>query len=128
MSHIVREVREETVEDDAIVENSRQTANSEHGTIVLARVIYFIGGVIMSLIAIRILLSLLGANQANAFADLIYTLSYPFVAPFFGLFNYTMKYGVSRLEFESIIALIVWGLITMALARLAVIGNRTVNQ
>lgn len=98
---------------------------AEYGMIVVARVILLIGGVIMALIALRIALSLLGANQDNAFASFIYDVSLPFVAPFFGLFNYTMRYGVSRFEFESLIALVAWGLLASILARLVTIGTKT---
>jgi hypothetical protein len=70
------------------------------------------------LIAIRFVLSLLGANPDNMFADLIYSLSYPLVAPFFGLFGYTLQYGVARFEFESLVAMLVYGLVGYGLARM----------
>lgn len=107
MTKIVKEIREEPT----VVEDRERGLTAE-------RVVWFIGGVIMALIALRIVLSLLGANEDNAFASLIYGLSYPFVAPFFGLFNYRMQYGVSRFEFESVVALIVWWLVTYGIARL----------
>jgi hypothetical protein len=113
MARVVREVREEpttTTTHTTVTENAAEPRAE--------RIVYFLGGVVMALIGLRIILSLLGANQANAFASLIYNLSYPFVAPFFGLFNYHMQYGVSRFEFESLIALIVWGIITLAIAKL----------
>lgn len=124
MSQIVREVRERTVEDNIDTVHKDNVVTDEHTMTVIERVIYYIGGFIMAIIALRILLSLLGANQENAFANLIYTISYPFVAPFFGLFNYDMEYGVSRFEFESLVAIAVWGLITVAVAKLVTIGSR----
>jgi YggT family protein len=124
MAQVVREVRERTVDDDRVVDDRPTAATGDYTMSVLERVIYFIGGFIMAMIALRILLSLLGANRGNAFASLIYNISYPFVAPFFGLFNYDMQYGVARFEFESVVALIVWGLITVAIARLVTIGRR----
>lgn len=119
-------VREVTKVTEETVSDNRATVDrdGEHSITVIQRIIYFLGGVILALIGLRILLSLLGANQDNTFADLIYNLSYPFVAPFFGLFNYEMQYGVSRFEFESLIALIVWALIIGALARLVAIPSR----
>jgi YggT family protein len=124
MAQVVREVRERTVDDDRVVDDRPVAATGDYTMSVIERVVYFIGGFIMAMIALRILLSLLGANRGNAFASLIYNISYPFVAPFFGLFNYDMQYGVARFEFESVIALIVWGLITVAVARLVTIGRR----
>ncbi len=124
MARIVREVREvsdQNVSDEPV----GPTEQSEYGMTVAERIIYYIGGFIMAIIALRILLALLGANRGNAFASLIYNLSYPFVAPFFGLFNYRVQYGVSRFEFESLVALVVLGLVTMAIAKLVTIGSRS---
>lgn len=87
------------------------------------RVIYFIGGLLVVLLALRVLLSLLGANRENTFADLIYSITYPFVAPFFGLFGYTVQYGVSRFEVETVVAILVYLAITAALAWLVTIGR-----
>jgi YggT family protein len=123
MAQVVREVRERSVDNDVVTEQPVAQPAVPAST-VAERVIYYIGGFIMAIIALRIILSLLGANRGNAFASLIYGISYPFVAPFFGLFNYQMQYGVARFEFESLVALIVWGLITVALAKLVTLGSR----
>ncbi len=101
-----------------------ETTPVEHSTNVAARIISFIGGVIMALLALRFILMLLGANRGNGFVDFIYSASYPFAAPFFGIFNYQEQFGVSRFEFETLIAILFYGLITWALARLVTIGNR----
>jgi hypothetical protein len=72
-------------------------------------------------------LSLLGANPANAFASFIYGITYPFVAPFYGLFGYQLQLGVARFEFETIIAMIVWGIVGYGLAKImSGFGRRTV--
>lgn len=128
MAQVVREVRERTINNDTETDTGVTDARDEYKMTVAQRVVYWIGGFILAIIGLRILLSLLGANEGNAFASLIYGLSYPFVAPFFGLFNYDMQYGVSRFEFESVVAMIVWGLITMAVARLVTIGSRRPND
>ena len=91
---------------------------------VVERVIYLVGGILLGLMAIRFLLSLLGANRGNGFADFIYGVTYPFVAPFFGLFNYDVQYGRSRFEFETLVAMVVYALIMVVLARLVTIGSR----
>ena len=82
------------------------------------RLIDWVTSALLAVLAIRFVLSLLGANTANAFASLIYGLSYPFVAPFFGLFGYHMQYGVARFELETLIAMLVYGLVGYGLARL----------
>jgi len=123
MAQVVKEVRQSVVSDDGVDVPQKKVVD-EHGTDVAERIVYFIGGLIMALLALRFLLSLMGANRGNAFASMIYSVSYPFAAPFFGLFNYQANYGVSRFEFETLIAILVWGLVTLAVARLLTIGRR----
>ena len=91
---------------------------------VAERIVYLIGGVLLSLLAIRFLLSLLGANRENGFADFIYTVTHPFVSPFFGLFGYDMQYGVSRFEIETVIAILVYALLIALIARIATVTRR----
>jgi hypothetical protein len=90
----------------------------------IARIISLIGGLIMASLAIRFLLSLLAANRANPFASFIYTVSHPFVAPFFGLFNYNEQLGAMRFEFETLIAIVFWGFVTWMVTRLLTLGMR----
>lgn len=93
------------------------------GSTVAVRIIWFIAGAILILLAFRFVLALLGANPANAFANFIYTTSYPFVAPFFGLFSYDRQYGVSRFEIYTLVAMAVYAVIAWGLARLFTIGE-----
>jgi uncharacterized protein YggT (Ycf19 family) len=111
-----------TVEDSADTTPNR--ANTEPDPATLGeRIVTFLGGILVTLLAIRVLLSLLGANRGNPFADFIYSVTYPFAAPFFGLFGYEVEYGVSRLEIETIFAIIFYAFLTMILARLFTIGR-----
>lgn len=97
---------------------------TEHRMTVAERVIYLVGGIVLGLMAIRFLLSLFGANRVNGFADFIYSVTHPFVSPFFGLFNYTEQFGRSRFEFETLIAIAFYGLVMVVLARLVTLGSR----
>ncbi len=81
-----------------------------------ARIIYFVFGVIESLIAIRAVLRLLGARETG-FASFIYGITGPFVAPFQGLFN-EPDFGSSVIELSSLLAIIVYALLAYALVRL----------
>lgn len=96
----------------------------EYGMNVAARIVYFVGGVIMTLLVIRFLLVLLGANSGAGFAQFIYSVSHPFVAPFFNLFSYREQFGAARFEWGTLVALIVYLLATGLLARLVTIGSR----
>jgi uncharacterized protein YggT (Ycf19 family) len=92
---------------------------------VFSQVVWFVAGVILILLAFRFLLSLLGANTTNSFAHFIYSTSHPFVAPFFGLFNYNnIQYGVSRFEVYTLVAMLVYAAAAWILAYLFNIGRR----
>lgn len=116
MAEVYREVHETTDEPVA--------ASRTDGLNIVARIIYLLGGILLALLGIRFLLSLLGANRGNGFADFIYSTSHPFVSPFFGLFNYQEQFGRSRFEYETLIAMLVYGLVTILLVRLVTIGSR----
>jgi YggT family protein len=119
MATVYKEVRSDTVEEAPVT-----TERQEYGMNVAARIVYFLGGLLISLLAVRFLLSLLGANASAGFADFIYTITYPFVAPFFGLFSYDVQYGVSKFELGTLIAIVVYAIATALLGRLVTIGSR----
>ncbi len=93
------------------------------GATLAERIIWYIAGVLLVLLAFRFVLALLGANPSNGFADFIYSTSHPFVAPFFGLFGYNLQYGVSRFETYTLIAMAVYAIVAWGLARLATISQ-----
>jgi hypothetical protein len=78
----------------------------------------------MALLGLRFMLALLGANASNGFVSFIYDISRPFAAPFFGIFNYDTRLGVSRFEFETLIALVVYAVATWALTYLLTMTRR----
>jgi YggT family protein len=82
------------------------------------QMIYWIFGLIEGLIAIRFVLKALGANPSAGFAEFIYGITAPLVAPFAGLFGNPATQG-SVLEVHSIVALIVYALLAWLLAKLA---------
>ena len=99
-------------------------ANQDHTQNVAARAIWYVAGVIIVLLAFRFLLSLLGANTSNAFANFIYSVSHPFVAPFFSLFSYNnYHYGVSRFEVYTLVAMLVYSVVAWGLVRLVTINR-----
>ncbi len=120
MAQAVREVRRHTVVRDDRIEPTLLVEEPYTA----ARVIYLIGSLIVALLGLRFILALLGASQGSAFVNFVYTTSHPFVAPFFGMFNYHEQFGVSRFEIETLIAILVYGLITWALVQITTIGQR----
>ncbi len=125
MADTYREVQEKTVTEQP---SDSVNAKSEYRMTVAERIVYFVGGILLTLLGLRFLLSLLGADRGNGFADFIYTVSHPFVAPFFGLFNYNEQYGQSRFEFETLIAIMVYAIVMVIIARLVTIGSRRADR
>lgn len=93
-------------------------------SVLVARIVYFIFGLIIAFIAVRFVLLLLAANEGNAFVDFVYGVSGVFVAPFYGIFGNTPQFGASVLDISSIVAMIVYALIAWAIVSLATIGSR----
>ena len=125
MAEIENEVRESTVVGDGTVAR-KQVVTSHNSATPYAKaqqVIYLILGIIEALLAIRIVLSLLGANQGNGFAQLIYGVTAPMVAPFFGLFGYTFQSGIARFEIETVVAMVVYALVAWVIAKIISIGR-----
>lgn len=109
------------VQNGVVTETTRaQSAGSGAKAEMIVR---FLFGVLLSVLAIRFVFALLGADQTNAFANFIYQLSYPFVAPFFGIFGYTFKYGVSRFEFETLVAMAIYALVGYGVSKLVSIAR-----
>ena len=76
------------------------------------RIVWFVVGLLVTLLLVRVVLALLGANLENQFANLIYVVTDPFVVGFRGLLQVSQfQAGVSRLELETLVAAVVYGLI-----------------
>jgi hypothetical protein len=113
------EVRQtnEQVGNTTVQRESVATQRAVPGVVIAQRVVYYIGGFIIALLALRMLFQLLGANQGSDFVGFIYGLSGLFVAPFFGIFG-EPTFGQSHFETSTLVAIIVWGLITWGVAKL----------
>lgn len=128
MSERVEEVKSldsngnKSVKTTTVRDVDSQTATS--GPAIAARIVWFIAGIILSLLAIRLVFILLGANQGNAFVDFIYSVTYPLVMPFFGIFNYDLEYGVSAFELATVVAMVVYALVAAGIANLLTIKHR----
>lgn len=121
---MAEQIEKEVIDDGTNVQQrTRVVSTSEDdtpkdATRTVSSVIWFVAGVLLILLAFRVVLLLLAANQANAFADFVYMISYPFAAPFFGLFGYSMHYGVSQFELSTLVAMVVYALVAFGITRL----------
>ena len=80
--------------------------------------IYILFGFIEVLLAIRFILRLFGANAQAGFAQLMYGVTGPLVAPFQGLFG-TVQVEGSVFESQSLVALVVYALVAWLIVKLA---------
>lgn len=115
---------DEPERDDEIVD-TEEPITQLSVTTVLARIIYVVATIIITLLAIRFVLSLLGASRETVFSEFIYTASQPFVQPFLGLFNYRTEYGGARFEVETLIAAAVYGILAALITTILTIPDTT---
>lgn len=128
MAEEIREVHETVAEEPIAAVSSRPPVIATRTTTESVKsakpgfkaelLVYYLTGIVLVLLAFRFGLSLLGANRGNAFAALVYGLTAPLVAPFFGLFGHEFQYGVSKFEIETLVAMAVYGLVGWGIAKL----------
>lgn len=118
------EVRETTTQNGNTTVQRRAVGTTEHtsGVVVVQRIVWFIAGLISTIIALRFIFLLLGANRDAAFTDFIYSLSAPFVAPFVGIFGEPV-YGTAVFEISSLLAIVIYLLIAWGIAKLLTISR-----
>jgi YGGT family len=83
----------------------------------ITSITYFILGVLEVLLLLRLLLRLLGANEASGFVTFLYDLTHIFVGPFNGIFN-DQALGRSVFETSTLIAMIIYALLAWGIVSL----------
>lgn len=81
-----------------------------------ANLVYFVAGVVEILLAIRFVLEIVGASAVSSFVSFIYNLSDPLVAPFYGMFSTHPNFTISRFDFETLAAMVVYAVVAYILA------------
>jgi len=119
------EVREtnERVGNTSVQRETVKQQTSTPGAIIFRRVVWYITGIIITLLALRLVLLMLAANNENSFVGFIYAVSSFFATPFFGIFNYEPTYGQFVFEVSTVVAIAVYALLGWGIAKLA-----TLNQ
>ncbi len=112
--HVIRDAngteRREVITQDVGAERQFRFAK--------AMSVYWLGVmVVLGLIGLRVLLKMIAANPNSPFAALVYGLTNLFVWPFFGL-TATPTSGGSVFEASSVIAIIVYALFSLVIAKL----------
>jgi hypothetical protein len=79
--------------------------------------IYLLFGILEALLGIRFVLGLLGANPTASFAQFIYRITQPFIAPFMGLFG-KPRFEGSVFDWNVLVAMLVYALIAWVLVKI----------
>ena len=117
MAHVEPQYEQTHVREESSAESRPPADQPVPRNVFAKRVVYYIGGFILALLALRFILALLGASENSAFVDFIYGLSGFFVSPFFGAFG-EPTYGRSQFETSTLVAMIVYALLTVGVAKL----------
>lgn len=101
------------------VRTSQQELGQEHRvfTFKATQLVWLFFGILEALIALRIFLKLIGANEASPIAGFTYGITSLFLAPFAGLTG-TPTAGGMVLELSSVIAMLVYALLAWALVKI----------
>lgn len=94
------------------------------------RVLTLLGSVLAVLLAIRVILLLLVANQTNQVVDFVYGVTEPFVAPFRGIFAFELVQpgGGSVFDIAALVAFIGWLLIYLLLMAILSLADRDTTR
>ncbi len=129
---VVKETIENPVQQNVYVKKTENTVISDNSGIKRTkRIIYYILGVIESLLICRFILKLLGANPINTFVQIIYSVTDALLWPFYSIFSTFVSPGIeteSYLEPAAVIAMIVYALVTWGIVRLIVILTSDKNR
>lgn len=101
--------------------STREVSARESGRQTVRRVILTLTLILVILLLIRFFFRLAGANEANVFVNLIYTISAPLIWPFRSIFPDLALEGIVQtgvLEADTLIAAVVWALVGWVIARL----------
>lgn len=93
--------------------NSPSTKPLYRGT----QVVWYILGLLETLLAFRLVLKLFAANPTAGFSKFIYNVSYPFAAPFLNVFR-TTKIEGNIFEWTTVLAMLVYALIAWGLVKM----------
>ncbi len=86
------------------------------------QVVWYLLGFLEAILAFRFVLKLLGANPTAGFTDLLYSLSYPFVAPFLNVFRVGKLEG-SVVEWTTLLAMLVYWLLALGVLKLLLMSR-----
>jgi hypothetical protein len=101
-----------------------ETKKPRHIRAVIERLLFLALWIVSSILLMRIVFFLLGANPAAPFIEWLYSFSELFVAPFSGIFP-TPQYNTSVLDLASVTAICIYFIGVLAIVKLLNVTNVT---
>lgn len=97
---------------------------------IITRIVYAVAWVIEVLLGLRFILRLIGANPAAGFTSFIYNATLPLLNPFINVARSVRLSNGGVIEWSTLIAMIIYGLVAWALVRLVYMAGpgRTVER
>src|SRR6185436_15268892 len=86
------------------------------------QIVWYLLGLLEVILLFRFLLKLFGANPLAGFSNFVYTISYPFVAPFLNVFRVSRVEG-SVFEWTTLLAMLVYYIIAWGIIKLFLMGK-----
>jgi NADH:ubiquinone oxidoreductase subunit 6 (subunit J) len=117
----VQEYRDVDEYDGATIQHVEKSVRKSVDNATTAQnIVYTLYGLIASILSMRLMLSLLGANPEAGFSRFIYSTTNMMVRPFEALFGIdtSIKTTGGRFEIETIMAIVVYGLLTWLIVRI----------
>jgi YggT family protein len=122
---IQRREEYENIDDAGAVREERLVKDSAAERVGLAQklsqLIWLLGGLLQAVLGLRFLLKLIAANPSSPFADLVYSFTDLFLLPFQALVATPSTDQGMVLEITTLIAMLVYGLATWAVVKLAIV-------
>lgn len=87
------------------------------GTNIAVCIIWYLAGLVMTFLALRIMLMLFAAQQGNMFVDFVYKVSGFYAYPFQGFFGDPM-YGQVYFDSSSAVAIVAYALLTLGVCKI----------
>lgn len=103
-------------------ENSTYRIEASRPVYRLSQFIWYVLWIVNTLLALRFLLRLLGANPAAGFTNFMYSLTEPLASPFFNVFANSRLEG-RVVEWASVLAIIVYSLVAWVIIRLLLMAR-----
>ena len=86
------------------------------------QIVWYLLSLLEILLVFRFVLKLTGANSEAGFTNFIYSITWPFTAPFMAVFPKTIIEG-SAFEWTTLLAMLVYWVIAFAIVRLFLISK-----